>query len=159
DFYLTEFDTNNYGDYVLIWKIGLLTLFSGMGVLLYIIDGLLFKGKDKYFFTIAYIVTMIIILITPDIETAQSISMMAMVFVMIVPLGYGYIAAKSTGEVRKKSIYVIVGVIMWAVCSALTAKDLVDVFTTVLPVYLYDIHSIMNIAKTIGIIFMAKGYL
>ena len=159
DFFLTNFNVDEHNTYLLFYKIGLFFVLLGFSVLLYIIDGLLFQGKDKYAFTIAYFIPIIFILFAPTIDVVQNWVIVSFLSWAIIPIGYIYIGIKATGEVRKKAIYIILGVIFYLGSYLFLAEGIIVPILAQFPLYIYDIHSIVIVGKIIGVILIAKGYL
>ena len=159
DFFLTNFNVDEHNTYLSTYKIGLFFVLLGFSALLYIIDGLLFKGKDKYLFTIAYFIPVIFIFLSPTIDAVQNWVTISFISWAIIPIGYIYIGIKATGEVRRKAIYIILGVIIYLVSYLFLAEGVIVPILTQFPIYIYDIHSIVVVGKIIGVILIAKGYL
>ncbi len=159
DFFLTGFNVDEFDTYILIYKIGLFFVLLGFSALLFIIDGLLFQGKDKYIFTVIYFIPLVFIILAPTIDIVQNFTIISFISWMIIPIGYIYIGIKAPGEVRKKATYIILGVIIYLFSYIFLAEGIIVQIVAQLPVFMYDIHSITIVGKILGVLLIAKGYL
>ncbi|MCP4760423.1 MAG: hypothetical protein GY870_01495 [archaeon] len=158
DYYFTGFETALKDEYIIVWKIGITFLLIGFGVLLYIVSGLLLKGWKKYIVVAGYLIFPVFILISDTVAGAQNWVTPGFVFWAVIPLGYLYIAKQSTGDIRKKALYVVFGVMFYLLSYLLLAEFVTDPLAAALPIYKYDIHTLSTVGKLISVLLISKGF-
>lgn len=165
DFYYTQFDQSLYyiSPNIWFWKMG--EVFTGIGpaILIFIIDkkilGFKFKGILSYILIAGIIAGFVYpVSNTFDFQMVSSIGLISGFGAAIIPIIFIYIASKSTGEVKKIAILILVGFILYIVGSLLVLDNLV---TFLVSLYGSNMQIVLYITstglKSIGLIIFSFG--
>ena len=97
-----------------LWELGAIIGIAGIVFLLYAIERHIYT-RSKFFFTILVIIYIILIpILPPEYETIAQTIVVALVGFFI-PLIYIYVAYKSTSDIRKNSLLIAFGILIFLI--------------------------------------------
>ncbi|MBD3227698.1 MAG: hypothetical protein GF329_05875 [Candidatus Lokiarchaeota archaeon] len=143
---LYDFYYINGSPYVPFWDIGAAIGAASVVFLLFAIERHMLK-KTKYLFTILSIITVVLYFVIYQYRDIVQLIMIPIVAI-VVPLIYVYTAIKSTGQIRKTSIIIAIGIIIFILGQAAHSINVWDIFTENIAFGLYYIIS--PIGLTLG---------
>lgn len=163
DFFLTGLNPAYLQTYSLVWTIGSIFVATGFGFFIIVADHNLFKGKDKYLLTIIYAVASTITLAIPIFIISETLSSVAIISaVLFIPISYLYVAIKSTGEIRRKALAVLFGLVVFATGLLLLGEPIIGPFAIMIPIddilVRYTFHIISVCFKVAGGMIILYGY-
>ncbi|MHA1291974.1 MAG: hypothetical protein ACTSQJ_04830 [Promethearchaeota archaeon] len=156
---VTEFNSGNYGsENFFLWKIG--SSFQMFAVFLFfvIIEKRVVKGRDKYALVILFVIFWALGLLMVDIILATNFIIIAMLFVVYIPLAYLYIAKISEGVVRKKALYVFSGFVIVFLASLMTGEIIIDFIGHLGNLERIQVHQIAFLIKASGSWLLFLGF-
>ncbi|NHI93346.1 MAG: hypothetical protein EAX96_12745 [Candidatus Lokiarchaeota archaeon] len=165
DYILTQFDPNLLQTYSIFWKIANLFTWFGFLSFIYISEKAIFAGKTRYLITIFYIVFIIISLIPIDFLLVQALAGIptgsALLFI---PISYLYLAKKSAGYPRKKSIIIFTGFVIYLLIGYFLLAEGVTIFFVNIThfntlIIKYIIHITSAAIKIGGIYLLYYGFI
>lgn len=165
DFHFTKFDVSLYPLFpgVLFWRIGMLLSSIGMAYLVFITDRKILNFKLKGL--IAYIVLGggIFVLLFPinssaDFEFVSAVSIIPSAGLLLVLIVFLNIAIKTSGEVRKTAVIIIIAFIMYSISGIVVNAGLIAALTAAIG---QDVDLFMYLLQTglkiVGILSMTWG--
>lgn len=166
DFILTEFDSSAYYLFpnYLFWKMGMVITSIGIGILLFITDKKVLGFKLKGIFSYIAFIGAVIILLYPvntanDFAFISGLSIITNGSIAILLLFFIYIAIKSTGDVRRNAIFIVIGGLTYALGSILVNEALL---TQLRLAFGEEIHIVVFflfiLFKIIGLVFMSYAF-
>ena len=163
DFYLTAFNDDLFQTYSLVWKIAMTFQNIGFIFLLFVAEKEIFKDKTMYIITIFSGVFLILITFIPDIVLYQTLLNISLsITPLIIPISYIYLAWVTTGEPRKKAIYIFVGYFIYMVGMLMLAEIFQDgavaIFGINKYIVRYILYSISMVTRISGLIFLYYGF-
>ena len=109
-YYLYDF----HGQAQLNWDLGASIGLIGIVFLLYAIERNVFT-RSKFFFTIITIIFIILIFILPPEFKSISQTIIVSIIGLFIPLIYLYVAYKGSGDIRKNSLIVAIGILIFLI--------------------------------------------
>ncbi|MHA1144886.1 MAG: hypothetical protein ACTSRW_09140 [Candidatus Helarchaeota archaeon] len=163
DFYQTEFNPALFQFYSPTWKIATAFIIIGFGFFFFIADHNFFNGKDKYAFTIAYIVFGITTLSIPDFFLSELLSSSCIfITVLFIPGSYLYMAWHTSNDLRRKSLTVFFSFLIYGAGLVILGEvviNFISLFSILDDTILrYCIHVISAIIKIAGASLMLYGF-
>lgn len=165
DFYFTKFDMTTYYVYPNYWYWKMGNFFAGFGLIymVFALDRRLLQFKLKGIIEIFMAGGLIAVMIYP-IETMDDFNFVSVLYVIplfgivVLPLIFIKIARESTGDLRKISFSIIIGIILYTIASfavnAAIVTALNEATSRSMDVLLYLIQTLL---KMIGIVLLAYG--
>ncbi|MHA1268381.1 MAG: hypothetical protein ACTSPY_01220 [Candidatus Helarchaeota archaeon] len=139
DFYLIGGD-----HYQLFWDMAAVVGIGSVIALLFAIERHIIK-KTKYLFTILSSITLILFIVLPEYKETIQLFMIPIVAV-IIPFIYFYTAIKTSGEIRRTSLIIGIGIIIFILGQAAHSINVWDLFA-------YEIaYTLYYFASPIGLI-------
>jgi len=162
DFFLTEFNPDNYQDYILYWKLANLFTWIGYLSLILVMEKSIFKGKTYHLISILYVIFIIISLAVPDFTSAQNIAAIpTAVGIVLIPFSYLYLARHE--HIRKKALIIFFGYIVFFIGYLFLAEFIMGGLISLAnmePIQMrYILHIISSILRLSGIFLLSYGYL
>ncbi len=157
DFLLGALETGQFDENLWDWKIAIFFQLAGFGVVFYTIEHQLFRGKDKGLLFIGYLISLILVLLAPDVDLAQTITLILLIFASFIPFGYLYLAMKSTGILRRNATLIFSGFIVFMIFTMVASEIAMDIFTP-MGISPYLLHSIAVVGRILGATLIAIGY-
>ncbi len=159
DFYLTHFDISNISDTeFLIWKIGLTFKIFGYSCLLILMEYRTLKQRDYYALAIFYFIFYILGMISNNIEDAGVYTFIATAFSIFIPIAYLYIAIKSQQKIRRKALLIFFGFMIFFIAMSLDVEPVLLTLMDVLNFTRIQVYVLINIVKTVAIVFFFFGF-
>lgn len=154
DFILTDF---------LYWRIASAFILIGFGFFLLVAEYNLFQGRDKYLFSISYAVLAVVIVAIPDFALAEQVATYGILFpLLFIPVSYIYITVTSTGQIRRKSLEILLGILCYVVGLLLLVQfiisGLASAFAADPTEFLYIMHIISVGFRATGGVFLYIGF-
>ena len=121
------------------------------------------KGKDKYILTIVYAIIAGVILSLPTFELAEQFSTYSiLIAVLFIPISYLYVAIISSGQIRRKSLWIFLGILLYGVGLILTAQFIIDGLAAGFGIDLMDMRYILHMTaalfKAVGGLVLYIGF-
>lgn len=163
DYYLTEFNPLLYQTYFNVWRIATALIIIGFGFVFFIADHNLLKGKDKYVLTIIYGVSGTITVAIPLFDISELFSTTAIIAAMLfIPVTYLYLAIKTSDELRRKSLAIFLGFIIFGIGVILLGEIVIQALLLFLPIpgdlFRYLMHAISACFKIGGSAVLLYGF-
>lgn len=163
DFFQTNFNPVLFETYFLTWRLASAFILFGFGCLLLVADYNLFQGKDKYLVPIFYAIIAVVIVSLPTFELAEQFSTYSIfIAVLFIPLAYLYTAITSSGEIRRKSLWIFFGIVLFGGGLIITAQFIIDGLALGFGIPLMDMRYILHITaalfKAAGGVILYKGF-
>ncbi len=160
DFYLPYMTPLPTEDQITNWgKLGGMLDALGVGVLFFLLENQQFHGKDKYFFFIGYLTFVSLYIMTPDRSIAATFMIIAQFFNGFLVFILLNMIIKYKGEVRKRSIMILLGWALFIVGTLMTNDDPIIFLQVSFGVSFYIVDIIAYAIKIVGVTVLAKGYL
>ncbi len=157
DYYLVNMDPLLYLEYITQYKLGTGLQAVGLGFFLYVAERAIFQGKDKYLIIMGYGICQALAAILPDFYLSQGFTTVGALFVIFIPLSYIYMAIKNKGPIRTQSLFLVTGVIIFALGSLLIGEAIMGTLRVVLGSP-YAVHILSITMKFVGVIIVYKGF-
>lgn len=157
DYYSTNMDPLLYLEFFTQYKIATGLQAVGLGLFLYVAERALFHGKDKYVLIIGYGIFQILAAILPDFALSQTMTTVGTLFIIFIPLSYIYTAIKGKGPIRTQSLFLVTGVILFAVGALIIGEAITSILKVVFGSP-YPVHIISVIMKLFGVVIVYKGF-
>ncbi len=163
DFFVTGLNDDLFQQYSIIWKISMIFLSIGYAFFIYVSEKEIFIDKTKNIITILSIIILFVIFLVPNFDIFQTLLTLFLCLVtLFFPIGYVYIAKKSTGKTRKKAISVVVGFFTYMFCMIMLSAPLIEQLATILgmDVLLLTLimYSISMVIRMIALMLVKYGY-
>ncbi|HMF34038.1 MAG TPA: hypothetical protein VKK79_21615 [Candidatus Lokiarchaeia archaeon] len=155
DFYLGG--TNTPEGYV-AGKLGGVLQGVGIGIFILLHERTQFNGKDKYLLFIGYNVFIVLYAVIPDKTTATWIISAAQFFNIFIFFGFIDVIWKSKGDIRVRSILILIGFAALVIGTLLTSAFLIAQMESY-GLSFYSIHTIANVFQLVGTCVIFKGYI
>lgn len=166
DFYLTEFNHDNYTEpsYLIVWRFGMLIYATGFTVILFTVDKIVLDFKFKGIFAYIMLIAGIIQFVYPintleDLFIIAGIGLIYGLVAVIIPIIFFYTGNK-TPSLRKPAFMIAIGIIFFAIGAILVAEPII---IPLMNMYGNDIQILIFflflIFKIIGLSFLAFGVL
>lgn len=125
----------------LIWRISFTFLMGGFGSIIFASEKAVFNGRDYYALLIGFMVVFSIGLLHPDVILAQALMVIAMVFALIIPISYAYLAYKYP-LTRRNITIMFVGFAIFCV-------GVLMLFTTFVEMFPTAAHELINLLSAV----------
>ncbi len=158
DYYLTVLDSSRFPEYIWWWKIGTLTHNLGLVVLCFVVERQLFEGRDRYLFFIGFLASLLLMLIMPNIETAEWFTGIGFLFSIFIPVGLVRIAWVTKGEMRLRVIYAFAGFMVLIFAGLIVGEIPISILTST-GWSRYVIHIVSNGGQIFASWLLMRGYL
>ncbi len=157
DYYWVEMNPALYLNYFTEYKIATGLQSVGLGFFLYVAERALFNGKDRYLLILGYIVCNALAAILTDFNLSQTFTTVGALFVIFIPLSYIWLAVKNKGPIRTQSLFIVTGVIMFALGSLLIGEAIMGILRELFgnP---YVVHILSVFLKLVGVQIVYKGF-
>ncbi|MHA1264523.1 MAG: hypothetical protein ACTSRS_04730 [Candidatus Helarchaeota archaeon] len=147
---------DHFDNQFLYWKTATIFILIGLGFFLAVADYNLWQGRDKFLPTIAYVVLAIVIIYIPDFSLAEQVSTYGVLIpLLFIPFSYIYVAIKAMGEVRRKSLLILAGIVIYGVGLLLLVQFIIGSPGTD---FFYTMHIISVGVRTVGGICLYYGF-
>jgi lipid-A-disaccharide synthase-like uncharacterized protein len=165
DFVLTKFDSTTYylSPNIWFWKIGFVCSIIGLTYMLWIADKVLMQFKFKGIFVYIMIIGQIIVLLYPvddltDYKAVNAIGPIASIGLFIIPIIFFYLAYKTSGEIRRMAITLALGLILYAVGTALVSEIILDPLKGSIGTQIQGVmYLISTTVKIVGLLLLTYG--
>lgn len=148
---ITDYNPVNYtAENYFWWRIGISFQILAFALFFIVLEMRVMKGRDKYIPFILYIAFYIWGLITEQILFI----MLALIFAAWIPIAYLYVAIQSDGNVRKKALFVSLGIILFMAAAILMSSIIIQA----LSMETLQMHFITTIMKIIAINLLYQGF-
>ena len=157
--FMTEFNVpeNWTLENLIIWKIGSILQIFSIGLLVFLIEKRVMHGKDKYVIFFIHFTFFVIGVFSPDLIMATLFFFLATIFILYLPIAYGYIAIISDGVIRKKAIYALVGIIILLLGIWMLDEYILVLIVDAIGFERMLIHAISHFIKIVGVILFFMG--
>ncbi len=156
DFHMVFLDPNLYylSPNVWVWKFGNLISSLSMAYLIFVLDKKILNNKFKGIFTFAIAIISIVQFLYPvnsseSFQTASTIGVFAMALGLILPLTFLYLGFKTSGELKKVSYLLALGIILYAAVGQLVNETFLNTIGaqsgTTLRLVIYAVVPILKI--------------
>jgi hypothetical protein len=122
DFYWTQLNPDLFYVYpnILLWKAAMFISSIGGIPLIYVVERDIYQLKTKKIPCMTIFIVAVIALVYPvnnkaDFDTVSVILSISSIVSLIVPVGFIYLATKTTGQLRKISILIAVAIIIYGI--------------------------------------------
>lgn len=157
DFFLTNlweaYDPTHLWD----WKLAMSFQLAGFGVVFYALEQQLLQGRDKRLLFVGFVALCVVMWLAPDIELAQAAMLLVLLLALFIPVGYLYLVVKSAGSVRKKSLLIFVGFVLYFLFTMVASEVAVQMVAGT-GITKYALHSVAVGGRMAGAIAIAAGY-
>ena len=164
DFFITGLDPILLQQNSYIWKLAMTFLNIGYVFFFYVGEKEIFLDKTKNLITISSIVLLVVIYFIPDFNLYQNLITISLsIIYLFIPIGYLYIAKKTTGTTRKKAIAIVIGIFMYMFCMIMLNEGLLTIIANNMGVPLilltFIMYSFSMIIRVAALMFVVYGYL
>lgn len=164
DFVLTQFQSSLYPQNAIFWKIFSGFQYAGFFCLIFAFEKVIFEKKTKYLISLLYAIFVTIAMAIPDFFEAQFWAGIPLaIAALFIPISYIYLAKTSQGDIRKKSLAIFAGFMLFAVGLLILGEDIVTIlmgsFSASDLLIRYFLHIISVGFKLGAIILLRYGYL
>jgi hypothetical protein len=124
DFYMTHYDSSQVYVYpnIIMWKVGMfISMLSGVPIV-YVVERDIYQFKTKKIPTIVVGSLSVASLVYPvhnnfDFNIISAIVSVAMLVSIIIPVGFIYLATKTTGQIRRVCIMISLAIVFYGIGS------------------------------------------
>jgi hypothetical protein len=156
---ITEFSSSNWnsGNFGL-WKLFIVIQSLGFVLLIYPIDKFILKGRDRHLIIILFLVFSFLPVFSLDFTSALNLIYFTAFIVLIIPIGFIYISITSKGILRKKSLIIGLGQIMYFFAAIIFIESNLVFIIELTNLSRVQIHGISLLIESISIVITALGF-
>lgn len=162
DFYLTKLNPDLFyiEPNIWFWKMG--NLFTSLGgiFVLYTIDKTVYQKKLRLIPEIVLLAVALTQFLYPvtdkaSFDTVSAIGTIGSIFTIIIPITFIWLAIKSAGQVRRTSLILGIGIVVYGVVGQLLSEPVLQSIEAVLPNARLIVWIVVPITKIVVLSFMA----
>ena len=140
DFYMTKYDSDLVYVYpnIVVWKVGMLiSMLSAIGIV-YVVERDIYEFKTKkiptvVLFFLAVLFLFILCLITQVLILFLSSWAFLWLVSLVVPIGFIYLARKTSGQLRKISVMIVLSVLIYSFAGVLISDMILNAMEVAIP--------------------------
>lgn len=158
-YYITEFEQSS--ENLIFWKVATLLQLCGFGILFVISEKKILDGKDYYLFFIGFCVMAGVALFQPTVHSATTWAMLSLAFALFIPISYVYLAIKSEGVYRKRSLFVFFGFIIYFIGIEIVSLNLANIIMAATGglITIYHLSIIGYLLRIVALLLFSEGFI
>ncbi len=157
DYYMTVMNYALFETYFPFYKFATDVQAVGFAFFIFVAEQSVFQGKDKYSFLIGYVICQLLATIIPTFDLSQTLTIVAGLFVLFIPISYIYAAIKAKGPFRTQVLFIIFGVAFFAAGTLLLGEGVMQSLEPLLGSR-YAVHILSVGLKLIGVLIVYRGF-
>jgi len=133
DFYLTRLNPDLFWQYpnVWLWKTGNFLSGAGISYLLYVVDRKVYNFKFKGILAYGNLAIALVQFLWPisgpeSYNLVSTIGFLSILFALLIPITFLYVGIKSTGDLRKMSFLMVLGILLYSFAGQLLNESLLE---------------------------------
>ena len=162
DFYMTKYDSDLVYVYpnIVVWKVGMLiSMLSAIGIV-YVVERDIYEFKTKKISTVVLFFLAVLVFVYPvsdnaSFDTVSVIVGISVIVSLVVPIGFIYLARKTSGQLRKISVMIVLSVLIYSFAGVLISDMILNAMEVAIPGIRTPMIIIVPVLKAISLVIMA----
>jgi len=162
DFYMTKYDSDLVYVYpnIVVWKVGMLiSMLSAIGIV-YVVERDIYEFKTKKIPTVVLFFLAVLVFVYPvsdnaSFDTVSVIVGISVLVSLVVPIGFIYLARKTSGQLRKISVMIVLSVLIYSFAGVLISDMILNAMEVAIPGIRTPMIIIVPVLKAISLVIMA----
>jgi hypothetical protein len=159
---MTKYDSDLVYVYpnIVVWKVGMLiSMLSAIGIV-YVVERDIYEFKTKKIPTVVLFFLAVLVFVYPvsdnaSFDTVSVIVGISVLVSLVVPIGFIYLARKTSGQLRKISVMIVLSVLIYSFAGVLISDMILNAMEVAIPGIRTPMIIIVPVLKAISLVIMA----